>query len=167
MKTTPFLARWLERRAKARSQTAAPADPAASRPSDDAPLLSQEELAKLPKISELTAETDITVFLRRGVPEAIRNQALRRAWMLDPAIRDFVGHARDYAYDWNTPGGAPGHGALEPSDDVSALVGRIFGESDRAEPVRQAGGAVEAPDAATEQEQAAEEPVTSPTNASS
>src|SRR3546814_8539167 len=47
--------------------------------------------------------------------------------MLDPAIRDFVGHARDYAYDWNTPGGVPGSGALQP-EDVAAMVRRIFGD---------------------------------------
>ena len=48
-------------------------------------------------------------------------------WTLDPAIRDFVGHARDYAYDWNQPGGVPGSGALE-SAEVAALVRQVLGE---------------------------------------
>jgi hypothetical protein len=96
--------------------------------------LTGEEIAALPRLDELTADTDITAFLRRGVPPSLRNAALRKMWMLDPAIRDFVGHARDYDYDWNTPGGAPGHGALEPADDVARMVRRVFGESDRAVP---------------------------------
>jgi hypothetical protein len=75
----------------------------------------------------------LTRFLREGVPQALRNAALRRMWSLDPAIRDAVGHARDYAYDWNTPGGVPGSGALLPGDDVGALVRQVFGEEAAAE----------------------------------
>jgi hypothetical protein len=37
--------------------------------------------------------------------------ALREIWRTDPAVRDFVGPA-DYAWDWNTPGDAPGYGPL-------------------------------------------------------
>jgi hypothetical protein len=50
-------------------------------------------------------------------------------WALDPAIRDFVGEARDYAYDWNAPGGVPGSGPLLASDDVDALLRRAIGGS--------------------------------------
>jgi hypothetical protein len=95
------------------------------------PALTPEEIAALPKLNELTADTDITVFLRRGVPEGLRNAALRRMWMLDPAIRDFVGHARDYAYDWNTPGGVPGSGTIRP-DDAAAMARHLFGGRDAA-----------------------------------
>jgi hypothetical protein len=98
---------------------------------DAEPAFTPEELAALPKLDELTADSDITGFLRRGVPEGLRNAALRKMWILDPAIRDFVGPARDYAYDWNTPGGVPGNGALEP-EHVAALVRRVFGESEAA-----------------------------------
>jgi Protein of unknown function (DUF3306) len=139
-----FLSRWSRRKDEARRNALEPSpevDEAAavtpdgvSRDTDDRairttePALTPEEVAALPKIDELTADTDITAFLRRGVPEALKNAALRKSWMLDPAIRDFVGHARDYDYDWNTPGGAPGCGALDPSDDVAAMVRRVFGE---------------------------------------
>ncbi len=47
-------------------------------------------------------------------------------WSLDPGIRDFVSEAREYAYDWNTPGGVPGLGPLLPSDDVKAMLARLF-----------------------------------------
>lgn len=104
---------------------------------DAEPALTPEELAALPKLDELTADSDITGFLRRGVPEALRNAALRKMWMLDPAIRDFVGPARDYSYDWNTPGGVPGNSPLEP-EHVAAMVRRLFGEPEAA-PSRQSG----------------------------
>ncbi|MFG5121151.1 DUF3306 domain-containing protein [Methylorubrum sp. POS3] len=83
-------------------------------------------LADLPSLDALTPETDLTPFLRSGVPTALRNAALRRMWSLDPGIRDFVSEAREYAYDWNTPGGVPGLGPLLPSDDVKAMLGRLF-----------------------------------------
>ena len=82
----------------------------------------------LPKLEELTATTDITAFLRKGVPEHLRNAALRKSWALDPAIRNYVNPALDYAYDWNTPGGVPGSGELGADVDVARLVSQIMGE---------------------------------------
>jgi hypothetical protein len=121
-----FLSRWSRRKDESR-RAPERADAAQTPPPGDA-ALTPEEIAALPKIDELTAASDITVFLRRGVPGSLRNAALRAAWLADPAIRDFVGHARDYSYDWNTPGGAPGHGALDASDDIVAMVRRILGD---------------------------------------
>lgn len=134
-----FLSRWSRRKQQARRGTVegeieAPAVKSPAPAEAPEPVLTPEEIAKLPKIDELTAESDITVFLRRGVPAPLRNAALRRMWLLDPAIRDFAGHARDYDYDWNTPGGAPGHGPLEPGDDVGAMVRKIFGERGESRP---------------------------------
>ncbi|MCJ2080329.1 DUF3306 domain-containing protein [Methylobacterium sp. J-090] len=83
-------------------------------------------LAELPSLDDLTAETDLLPFLRAGVPAALRNAALRKMWSVDPAIRDFVSEAREYAYDWNTPGGVPGLGPLLPGDDVKAMLRRLF-----------------------------------------
>jgi hypothetical protein len=97
---------------------------------EEGPPLTPEEIEQLPKIEELTVETDISVFLRKGVPDALRNAALRRMWSLDPTIRDFVGEARDYAYDWNTPGGVPGSGELLPGQDVQAMLRQVFGDSE-------------------------------------
>jgi hypothetical protein len=127
-----FLARWSRLKQEARRKDdrrepdSAPSD-AASTTSQPEPELSPEEIAALPRLDALTAETDITGFLRRGVPASLRNAALRKMWLLDPAIRDFAGHARDYDYDWNTPGGVPGSGALGPNDDVIAMVRRVLG----------------------------------------
>ena len=88
--------------------------------------LSAEDIAALPPIEEFTSQTDLLPFLRAGVPALLRKAALRRMWSLDPAIRDFVGEARDYSYDWNVAGGVPVSGPLLPGDDVEATLGRMF-----------------------------------------
>lgn len=130
-----FLARWSRRkievqREEARTPAPSPEDAGASAPEAlEEAELSPEEIASLPKIEELTPETDISMFLRKGVPEVLKNAALRRMWSLDPAIRDYVGDARDYAYDWNVPGGVPGNGPLLPNDDVDAMLRGMFPRS--------------------------------------
>lgn len=89
--------------------------------------LTAEDLADLPDPEELTAASDITGFLRSGVPAALRNRALRRMWSIDPDIRDAIGDARDYAWDWNIPGGMPVSGPIPASIDVDKMVRGIFG----------------------------------------
>jgi hypothetical protein len=113
------LRRWSQRKQAARD--------AAPGPEPEAAPVSRDAAAGLPAIDTLTADSDVTGFLRPGVPDALRNAALRRIWTLDPAIRDFAGHARDYDYDWNRPGGVPGSGPLEPAQ-VAVLVRQLFGE---------------------------------------
>lgn len=103
--------------ARAAAAAPAPSDP----PESDAPL------PELPDPGTLTRDSDLAPFLRAGVPTVLRNAALRRMWSIDPAIRDFVSEAREYAYDWNSPGGVPGLGPLLPSDDVEAMLRRIVG----------------------------------------
>lgn len=119
-----FLARWSRLKEDSRQAPAADAPPRQV----PQPALSEADIAALPPIDALTADSDVSVFLRHGVPDSLRKAALRRAWMVDPAIRDFVGHARDYDYDWNMPGGAPGCGPLQAADDVVAMVRRIVGD---------------------------------------
>ena len=112
----------------------------APQPAVDAPITA-EELAALPDPEDLTAASDMTAFLRKGVPASLRNRAMRRLWSLDPAIRDYVGDARDYAWDWNVPGGVPVSGPLSATTDVKQMVKDIFGrekaspaEAEAAEP---------------------------------
>src|SRR5690242_16074346 len=121
-----FLARWSRQKDEARRAARMPETPDRQAPVEEA-ALTEEEIAALPKVEAITAETDISVFMRRGVPEGLRKAALRRAWMADPAIRDFVGHARDYDYDWNMPGGAPGCETLR-ADEAVAMARRVLGE---------------------------------------
>jgi hypothetical protein len=94
--------------------------------------LDEEEIARLPSLDELTADSDISMFMRKGVPERLRNAALRRMWSLDPKIRDYVSEAREYAYDWNTPGGVPGFGGpLPPPEEIQKMAARIIGAFNR------------------------------------
>ncbi len=86
------------------------------------------DITTLPDIETASAETDFTAFLKKGVPEALKRQALRRAWSLDPAIRDFVGPA-DYAWDFNAVDGVPGF-SLTLGGDVAKLLAQAIGQLD-------------------------------------
>ncbi len=92
--------RWarLKQAAKERPDTeAAPTDnqEAAAPPAADAAGDEPFDLASLPSIESIVANTDITAFLRAGVPAELTRAALRRAWTSDPAIRDFIGIAEN------------------------------------------------------------------------
>jgi hypothetical protein len=82
--------------------------------------------ASLPPIESIDAGTDVSAFLRPGVPADLAQAALRRAWVADPAIRDFVGLAEN-AWDFNAPGGVPGFEPLRAIDDVQRLVAHVTG----------------------------------------
>jgi hypothetical protein len=136
-----FLARWSRRKrepappaAPAPALEAAPA-PAIPPEEDKRPrdpetgeLIDEEWLRTLPDVASLGPGADLSPFMRRGVPEALRRQALRSVWMADPVIRDYVSPALDYAYDYNIPGGAPGYGPLSESDieQARAFLGEVF-----------------------------------------
>jgi hypothetical protein len=152
-----FLERWARRKRDAAKTTAADVKDVSDREPDDekrshagaaqpdcgaertdarrdAPVDGSEpapafDLAKLPSLDSITAETDIRAFLQPGVPAQLSRAALRRAWSADPAIRDFVGLA-DYDWDFNTEGAILGFGPLEMTEDlrrrVTEMVGRSF-----------------------------------------
>jgi hypothetical protein len=114
-----FLRRW-SRRKPAAAHPPAPSDEPASTPAPPAP-------AEDPPPVDAVALEDIAGWLRRNVPAAWRQAALRRIWVADPAIRDFIGPA-DYAWDWNTPGDAPGYGPLRALDDAAKLLAQVLGD---------------------------------------
>jgi hypothetical protein len=127
-----FLARWSQRKQEAkRSEQDAPVakSDVPSEPFVAADAEPEFDLSTLPKLEEITATTDISAFLRKGVPEQLRNAALRKSWALDPAIRNYVSPALEYAYDWNTPGGVPGSSEIGAGVDVARLVSQIMGNS--------------------------------------
>ncbi len=134
-----FLKRWSRRK---RSDTPAADAPAAAEPpreptveassgttpavpsAEAAPPAKEEETvdpATLPPLESLGPDSDYTVFLKKGVPEALRLAALRKAWMSDPFIRDFRSPAIEYGWDFTTP-----DYALRPGDDVGKLLDQIF-----------------------------------------
>jgi hypothetical protein len=126
-----FLSRWSQRKQEAKqTKRDAPAAEGAvpSKPVAESALEPEFDLSSLPKLEDLTETTDMTAFLRKGVPESLRNAALRKSWALDPAIRNYVNPALDYAYDWNTLGGVPGNGDIGPGVDIARMVLQIMGD---------------------------------------
>jgi hypothetical protein len=135
-----FLARWSKRKAQARAgdipaESPAPASPLDVAHSTGAGASEVDEVAleDLPAIESIDANTDLTPWLRKKVPEAWKRAALGRVWASDPAISEFVGLA-DYAWDWNAPDGVPGFGPLRTTDNVAELLAQVIGETPQAKP---------------------------------
>jgi hypothetical protein len=140
-----FLSRWSRRkRAAAESMPPpgeaadTPALPQSSAESSAAPDTANEaaekseteefDLASLPPLDSIVESTDITAFLKQGVPPALTRAALRRAWSADPAIRDFIGLAEN-AWDFNDPNAMPGFGPLDQSpEEVRQMLARVMGD---------------------------------------
>lgn len=145
MSDEDFLKRW-SRRKRAAEEEAAKA-PVAPRPDhnfesgkDTNPAAPQAkvdandefDLASLPPLDSITGASDVAAFLQKGVPVDLTRAALRRAWVADPAIRDFVGLAES-AWDFNDPNAMPGFGPLDWSpEEVRQRVAEMFGETRRA-----------------------------------
>jgi hypothetical protein len=130
-----FLQRWsrrkqtadAHRRADRQSPQSAPAEARPSSPAapsgPDPPAF---DPATLPPIDSISAASDIRAFLAPGVPEELTRAALRRAWVTDPAIRDFVGLAENQ-WDFTKPDEVPGFGSLELTPDLRRMVDRLVG----------------------------------------
>jgi hypothetical protein len=142
-----FILRWA--RLKRESEIAHEADVAANRSpsgSTDAGLAGTEataaqpridaaaeepfDLASLPSIEAITANTDVRAFLQSRVPVELTRAALRQAWASDPAIRDFIGIAENQ-WDFNDPNAIPGFGPLSESDNATAALAQALGRHDK------------------------------------
>ena len=132
MSDEEFLKRWSRRKREARDNDDKSAEhaPLPSETAAAAPVVPPEseiDISKLPPLDSITAATDITDFLRKGIPAELSRAALRRAWAADPAIRDFVGLAEN-AWDFTDPNAMPGFGALHDTpEQIGAMVERMLG----------------------------------------
>jgi hypothetical protein len=120
-----IIRRWARLKQASQAERAANATPdraAATAEPTDAPF----DLASLPSIESIAADTDIIAFLRAGVPAELTRAALRRAWASDPAIRDFIGIAENQ-WDFNDPDAIPGFGPLTPMEDAADALAQISG----------------------------------------
>jgi Protein of unknown function (DUF3306) len=100
-----FLSRWLK--LKGQSEAASPPiDPPSPAPFD---------VASLPPLHSIVADTDMQQFMHEAVPEEITRAALRSAWTADPTVRDFVGIAESQ-WDFNDQTSMPGFGPIEAAD---------------------------------------------------
>ena len=145
-----FLTRWSRRKLGAEEQaTPAAAEIAPQQPAQDAEGVAGGESrsvpdspavpapafdpASLPSLDSIGAETDITAFLKAGVPGDLRLAALRRAWVADPAIRDFKGLAEN-DWDFTIPNETMGFGEIDPGLDMKKMLADVFGDKPRVEP---------------------------------
>ena len=85
------------------------------------------DLTKLPPINSIVASTDIRPFLAPGVPPELTRAALRRAWVTDPAIRDFVGISEN-SWDFTKPDSMAGFGPLLMTDSLRKIVNEMFAQ---------------------------------------
>ena len=132
MSEEDFLKRWSRRKREVAkeeaAQTPAP-DIVAEAANASAPGKTEPAFdpASLPPIESITSLSDVTAFLREGVPAELTRAALRHVWTADPAIRDFVGLAEN-AWDFTDPNAMPGFGPLEDNDEVRRMIARVVGE---------------------------------------
>jgi hypothetical protein len=59
----------------------------------------EQRIADLPDIESLNKDSDYTGFLREGIPEQLKNQALRKLWRSDPVLANLDG-LNDYDEDF-------------------------------------------------------------------
>ena len=86
----------------------------------------------LPDIDTLNAESDFTAFMKKGVPKALRRQALRKLWASDPVF-NIIDGMEEYGEDytdaasviegmksaWEVGKGYPKEEKQEPSPEVA------------------------------------------------
>ncbi|RWQ22650.1 DUF3306 domain-containing protein [Mesorhizobium sp.] len=106
-----------------------------------APAIVEPEAAEpaepLPRVEDLTAQSDLSAFLRKGVPKMLKRAALRKMWSLDPAIRDYIGPS-EYAWDFNKPGSMAGFGPLRASGEPVVDFLSTMSGANPADPARAA-----------------------------
>jgi len=97
--------------------------------------------ASLPPIESINALSDIRAFLAPGVPIELSRAALRRAWVTDPTIRDFIGIAENQ-WDFTKPDGVPGFDSLDLTPDLRRMLAGLTGDAQTdGAPAQQAGRA--------------------------
>jgi len=148
-----FLQRWSRRKRAAEYRAPDDADSSPEDKEADTNAMAQGEAnlpafdpATLPPIESITATSDIRVFLAPGVPEELTRAALRRAWVVDPTIRDFIGIAENQ-WDFTKPDSVPGFGSLELTPELRRMVASLIGDApkraarlpENAEPAEQIG----------------------------
>lgn len=136
-----FLSRWSRRKTRARDhvepneaeRALEPAHSAAGERTAVPDAGEAFDITKLPRVEDLTADSDFAQFLGKGVPEELKRLALRRAWSLDPGIRDFIEIAENQ-YDFNAPNTILGFGDLPAGSDLDKLLAQATGQLPGPEP---------------------------------
>ena len=163
-----FLSRWARLKEQDKARAPEPVAPpveanevAETQPEEDA-AARERMVAALPDIDSLEESSDFTAFLQSGVPEELRQRALRKLWRLNPVFANLDG-LNDYDDDFTDAATVikgmktlyqVGRGMVTPEDEAAeaAAAARARGEE-----VPEAETA-EAQDAAPEQEPESPEP---------
>ncbi len=146
-----FLARWSRRKRLGEADAAAedPDDAAkaamaaaeaearsAARAAAEAEAKANREAAEEIDLAALTYGDDFSAFLKRGVPEALRRDALRKFFNSDPLLANLDG-LNDYDQDFNDPAHMVYRssrdairGFLDDADELIESVGEKFASAD-------------------------------------
>jgi len=130
-----FLMRWSRRKRDAAAESRETPLPAPE--GDSAPPAATDAAAAapeppvLPPIDSIGANSEVSEFLKAGVPADLSRAALRRAWSTDPVISSFVGLSEN-SWDFNAVDGVPGFGPIK-AEDVARLLKRVMGEPEEGE----------------------------------
>ena len=130
MSDTPrdFASRWSERRRRVREEADEPTPIERDEEQDterEAMLARNREAAEAVDLDGIDEATDMSVFLREGVPDLLRRQALRRLWRSNPVFAN-VDRLNDYDENFADPSRTlatfqsawqAGRGYLFPDDD--------------------------------------------------
>jgi hypothetical protein len=137
-----FLGRWSRLKRKTQQDPALPSaneaqPPSKAQASDQATDGAQVSAAQetetelpLPSLDDITPGADVAAFFQKHVPETLRTAALRKLWVTDPTIKDFIEMA-DYQWDFTNPDSIPGWSSSLPGVDVKAMAERIFATAER------------------------------------
>jgi Protein of unknown function (DUF3306) len=119
-----FLGRWAKRKQDVQRQSAA------SQPEPETlPEATSEQPAEelpLPSLDSIVPGSDLTAFFQKHVPEALRTAALRKLWVTDPEIKNFIEMA-DYQWDFNNPDSIPGWSSSIEGVDVKGMLEKVMG----------------------------------------
>jgi hypothetical protein len=113
------------------TEVVAPADATPGAPDTAGPVF---DPANLPPIESINAASDVRAFLAPGVPVELTRAALRRAWVSDPSIRDFIGIAENQ-WDFTKPESVPGFGSLELSVELRRMVADLHSAASSSDPL--------------------------------
>jgi hypothetical protein len=129
-----YLQRWSQRKRAAglrdservdRTATAEKeSDLDATAPSDAAAVT--VDLAALAPIESITGASDVRAFFAPGVPVELQRAALRRLWLVDPTIHDFIGIAENQ-WDFANPDTVPGFGSLQITVALQSMLDALTG----------------------------------------
>jgi Protein of unknown function (DUF3306) len=126
-----FLKRWSERKQLVAKEALVVEEQ--QQPLVNSPSEGDIENLPLPSLDDILPGSDMSVFFQKHVPEALRAAALRKLWITDPDIKDFIEMA-DYQWDFTKPDSIPGWSSTVEGVDLKAMLEKIFSGAIKKEP---------------------------------